>query len=197
MATSSSSLQDIDDVYEEVCSIASSTETADNLPGPGRLLGKVYSHLGVRLENELGRMAARLSRATAQIPPFRNNDSSQETISITISAESACDPPGLAEQLPIRPPFQDVDVIYEICSFASSNETVDNLPGPGRLLGNLYTFLGIRMESGLGRVAVRMGRGPTATAIKIQRLRDNRSLGYSSRRNKLKKGCNRLVRYMR
>lgn len=42
----------------EVCSIASSTETADNLPGPGRTLGKLYSHLGSKVENGLGKAAA-------------------------------------------------------------------------------------------------------------------------------------------
>lgn len=53
----------------------------------------------------------------------------------------------------------DADV-YELCSIASSNETADNLPGPGRLLGNLYDSAGRRLEGGLGRVAVQMGHGP-------------------------------------
>ena len=40
----------VDNVVDEVCSIASSNETADDLLGPGRLLGNLYSHLGDRLE---------------------------------------------------------------------------------------------------------------------------------------------------
>lgn len=60
-------------------------------------------------------------------------------------------------------PASDVD--YELCSIASSNETADNLPGPGRLLGNLYDNAGRRLENGLGRVARRMGRRSRNKAI--------------------------------
>ena len=44
----------------ELCSIASSEKTADNLPGPGRLLGKLYVRVGRPLENGLGKAAANL-----------------------------------------------------------------------------------------------------------------------------------------
>lgn len=59
--------------------------------------------------------------------------------------------------------FLDADVDYELCSIASSNETADNLPGPGRLLGKLYDSAGQRLENGLGRVAVRIVRASQAT----------------------------------
>lgn len=62
----------------------------------------------------------------------------------------------------------DSVVEYELCSLASSNETADNLPGPGRLLGNLYEGIGRRLENGLGRVAVRMGLNPHIMAMSNQ-----------------------------
>lgn len=198
MTTSSSYVQDDDALYE-VCSIASSTETADNLPGPGRLLGNLYSHLGVRLENRIEKIAVKLHGTAANPNSLQYDDALiHGAHSVTNSTESGYDANELAVQLPTRPPSpQDVDVAYEICSFASSNETADNLPGPGRLLGNLYSLVGTRIENRLGKVAVRLGRGPAATTMKIQRIRDDQSLGYFARRRQLRKNCNRLVRYMR
>lgn len=65
---------------------------------------------------------------------------------------------------------------YELCSIASSNETADDMPGPGRLLGNLYDDAGRRLENGLGRVAIQMGRRPRAgdNQIVTTRLRPRR-----------------------
>lgn len=90
----------------------------------------------------------------------------------------------------------DAEVEYEICSIASSTETTDDLPGPGRLLGKVYVSLGRRLEDGLGRVAVRMGRGPNAVAIKIQKLVEDRSLRPSIRHKKTKEKCKSLARYI-
>lgn len=93
--------------------------------------------------------------------------------------------------------LHDEGVLYEVCSLASSNETADDLPGPGRTLGKLYGFLGQRIESGLGRAAERMGYGPKVTALKIQRLqRGEVLLSASARRKQLEKNCKRLVRYV-
>ena len=47
------------------------------------------------------------------------------------------------------------DEYYE-CSIASPNETADDLPGHGRLLGNVYVFLGRHLEHGVGMVAGKM-----------------------------------------
>lgn len=91
----------------------------------------------------------------------------------------------------------DSDVEYEICSIASSTETADNLPGPGRLLGNLYTGAGRRLEDEFGRIAALMGYGPNAMSMKIQKLLMDKSLRAFSRRKKLKKKCKDLARYVR
>ena len=89
------------------------------------------------------------------------------------------------------------DVEYECCSIASTNATVDNLPGPGRLLGNLYSSAGRRLEDGLGRVASRMGYGPNAMSMKIQELLEDKSLRSFTRRKKLKKKCKDLAQYVK
>lgn len=91
----------------------------------------------------------------------------------------------------------DADVEYELCSASSSNETADDLPGLGRVLGNLYTSVGRKLENGLGNVAVRMGRGPNATALKIQRILGDKSLRSIARRKKLRKKCKSLARYIK
>lgn len=196
MSTLSPSLQDGDTVYE-VCSIASSTETADNLPGPGRLLGNLYSYLGVRLENGLGRAALQLHGKTAHGPPLQHDGSPSRVSLAERSTTSRFDALSFLMQSSMRPPsFQD-EYTYEVCSIASSTETADNLPGPGRLLGNLYSSAGIRIVNRLCRVAVQLGRGPEATALKIRAIKDDPSLGHFSRRKELKKKCNRLARYTR
>ena len=84
-------------------------------------------------------------------------------------------------------------VDYELCSIASSNETADNLPGHGRLLGNLFTLIGQRFEHGLSSTAKRMGYGPRVTAKRILRIYDNDL--YPARCKKLRRNSACLVRY--
>lgn len=91
----------------------------------------------------------------------------------------------------------DVDA-YTLCSIASSNETADDLPGPGRTLGKLYSFIGTKIERGLGRAAERIRYGPRATALKILKIQENKMLlPAPTRRKRLEKNCVRLARYVR
>lgn len=46
----------------ERCSVASSTSTASNLPGPGRALDNLYGSVGRTIEAHLGRLAEKLGR---------------------------------------------------------------------------------------------------------------------------------------
>ena len=57
------------------------------------------------------------------------------------------------------------------CSRSDTCSTVDDQPGPGRILGTLYDYLGFRLEVILGKVATKVGRGPTVTAQRILRSR--------------------------
>lgn len=54
-------------------------------------------------------------------------------------------------------------------SSISSGATMSDLPGAGRLLGNLYSFLGRKLEAAIGRTAERMGYGPRVVAERIRR----------------------------
>ncbi|KAH8116574.1 hypothetical protein DFH11DRAFT_1219359 [Phellopilus nigrolimitatus] len=91
-----------------------------------------------------------------------------------------------------------------LCS-ASTNATDDNLPGAGRTLGLLYSFAGRHLEVQLGRLAERLGRGPRATALRIQK--NNGIVTRTSalplplsvvkyRTKKIEKDCKRLLRYV-
>ena len=102
------------------------------------------------------------------------------------------------------------------CSLSDTNSTADDLAGPGRGLDKLYTYAGVRLESLLGKVAVKMGKGPLVTAHRIRRNRsamicmishgswcqcDKRTPKSPSSLIKLHKeigkDCNRLVRYVK
>lgn len=49
----------------------------------------------------------------------------------------------------------DTTTIYSYFSALSTNYTASNLPGPGCLLGNLYSKAGSALERGLGRLVYR------------------------------------------
>ncbi|KAH8113633.1 hypothetical protein DFH11DRAFT_1510213, partial [Phellopilus nigrolimitatus] len=52
-------------------------------------------------------------------------------------------------------------------SSISTNATADDLPGPGRLLGNLYMFFGRRLEAAASRFAEKRGYGPDASRKRL------------------------------
>ena len=109
-------------------------------------------------------------------------------------------PPVAASFLPsVMPGFNELhEEYYYECSIASTNETADNLPGHGRLLGNLYVSLGRHLEYGIGTIAGKMGFGPKAIASKIKRLRENDvSLFNPTKYRKLEKYCKQTARYLR
>ena len=55
-------------------------------------------------------------------------------------------------------------------SLFSTNYTTSNNIGPGRVLGNFYSYTGRNLERVVGQVAHKAGFGPTATYEKIQQL---------------------------
>ena len=59
---------------------------------------------------------------------------------------------------------------YTFTFYSSTNDTASNLPGPGRLLGNVYSYAGRRLERAVGIVAHKSGFGPNATYQKMQEL---------------------------
>lgn len=153
-----------------LCSLASDNETVSDLPGPGRTLGKAYKFLGRKLEGGLGK--AKTYHWLPHVPALHD------------TMDNSAEPPGISP-----------DGVYNLCSLPSSNETASNLPGPGRMLGNFYGFLGRRLGIGMSRAAERMGYGPRVVAMRIQRTWESPALDLA-RRRKLKKNCIRLARYV-
>lgn len=124
--------------------------------------------------------------------------------------------------------FRDME---ESESSISSDATASDLPGPGRLLGNLYSNNGRKLETAIGKTAEWMGYGPRVVA---ERVRERTSLirtykeylqhietcpnrrnrcwlcGYyiektraqtpaaiQAKRNKVKKDCKKLLKYVK
>lgn len=87
-------------------------------------------------------------------------------------------------------------------SIISSNITEDDLPGPGRVLSNIYSNLGRRLEQLLSSFAERRGSGPSVVAHRISwnEFRRTFSLfGPYTRKDleRQRKDVKRLVRYVR
>ena len=88
-------------------------------------------------------------------------------------------------------------------SAESRNQTEDDLPGPGRLLGKLYASLGRKLESAMGSVAYSMGKGPAQKAERvwnlkrIQDLQDLSARDFSVLMKNLNKNCQALLKYTR
>ncbi|KAH8113661.1 hypothetical protein DFH11DRAFT_1773528 [Phellopilus nigrolimitatus] len=55
-------------------------------------------------------------------------------------------------------------------SSISTDATADDLPGPGRLLGNLFMFLGRRLEAAVNRFAEKRGYGPVASRKRLVKM---------------------------
>lgn len=56
----------------------------------------------------------------------------------------------------------------DIVSIESANATESDRPGPGRILGNVYSRLGRRVEVVLNDLARRRGLGPEAVALRVK-----------------------------
>ena len=101
--------------------------------------------------------------------------------------------------LPWETHASDSESSHFLGSYKSSTETDSNIPGPGRLLGKAYSFIGRKAEKYLSIVAVKFGYGPRATAVKIRRLSRIRGAGQAKQRNmkKLERAGKQLVRHIR
>lgn len=131
----------------EVISISSSgtNETEDNLLGPGRNLGNAYGFLGRKLEAFAVRIAASRS-----LEP--ENDGRREETAMMVPYSGISRP--------------DVEII----SIISSNVTADNIPGPGRNLGNVYSSFGRKLETFINAISQSRGSGPKNVRRRIQNI---------------------------
>lgn len=89
--------------------------------------------------------------------------------------------------------FQDdSESVYSYSSTFSTNYTMSNLPGPGRLLGNIFSKAGSSLEHGLGKIAYRAGVGAYA---KLEDLRQE-THRHSTQKQK-ERICETLLGYAR
>lgn len=186
---------------DDVVSIDTSTNaTMSDLPGPGRILGNVYIRLGAPLERAYDRFA---KRHTTNCVDYNTN-----TIALSVE-ERHRHPSGRATNsgpYSSYPPFShDSDYI----SIISSNATMSNLPGPGRVLGNMYSRLGAPLTHTFNRLAEWRRLGPRMVAVRIvNRHNQEKDLKRRSYRNwksapkytkkevsEQKKDIKKLIRY--
>ncbi|KAH8115049.1 hypothetical protein DFH11DRAFT_143274 [Phellopilus nigrolimitatus] len=169
-----------------LCSV-STNATEDNLPGPGRTIGLFYNFAGRHLEVQLGRAAERMGHGSRGAGIMTGN---------------TCTDLGLvSENLePLLCP-SDQASLHSV----STNATADNLPGAGRTLGLFYSFAGKHLEARLGRLAGILGRGPRATALRIQENQGVVALASvlplplsptKARNKKIQKDCKHLLKYV-
>jgi hypothetical protein len=78
------------------------------------------------------------------LPPFKSDDA---------------DKPESFLHIKIRGRVGSIDLSFAGSWRSDSNETVSNLPGPGRPLGQLLSAVGRRLEAAVDRTAARAGLG--------------------------------------
>lgn len=84
----------------------------------------------------------------------------------------------------------------EVVSISSSNETVDDLPGPGRTLGNLYNHLGRKLETLIDRIAACRGAGPVNVGRRIETMVSYSTVELTSdERVRVRRELKRLIAY--
>lgn len=100
-----------------------------------------------------------------------------------------------------RPYYYGSDII-DVISYSSKNLTASDQPGPGRVLGKLYTHLGRHVERGLNSIAEHRGLGPLAASLRIgSRNVQRERVGFSSEIEEKQstkdseKDCRKLIRY--
>ena len=91
---------------------------------------------------------------------------------------------------------------------SSTTETASNRTGAGRALGNLYSRGGRSLEAAIGRVAHKLGFGPSAVALRVKKKimshgldscteQDEKSDFQQIQDRSVLKLCKKLVKYMR
>ncbi|KAH8109663.1 hypothetical protein DFH11DRAFT_912908 [Phellopilus nigrolimitatus] len=89
-----------------------------------------------------------------------------------------------------------------------SHDMASNLPGPGRNLGLMFTFLGKHLEGWMNALAAELGFGPRATMQKILYIHQNMTVPVSHRMSRkarerwesrqetrIQRRCKRLLNY--
>ncbi|KAI5117266.1 hypothetical protein M0805_000997 [Coniferiporia weirii] len=152
-SSASSSLWPSSASQTSLCTVSeySTNATVSDMPGPGRILGKVYSRSGRALTAGLGGVARRLRERRRRNSP------------VPATAD-----PSPSNNAPADAQTSGVGRSYTLSIAPSLNETASDKTGAGRLLGNLYSAGGRTLEARLSALAIRAGGGPDACAERIR-----------------------------
>ena len=174
----------------------STTATAPNLPGPGRVIGLGYDALGNVLVDHIGRLRSRF-RKGKQNESQALHSSEDLAQSLFPQDEEAGETLESSEKSASQESF-------------STNATAPNLPGTGRVLGLLYDALGNKLVNWMSKWAVKHGYSPEVVGEdvygKMYVLRcNNRQKAKSdvvriedlskSETLELRKACKRILKY--
>lgn len=142
-------------------STISSTATAANLPGTGRVLGLAYDAMGNALVSQMSKLILRFGRTEKSVLILY-------IINLTHLLM-------LTQLLRQRKPHETTNRKELTDSDNSDSDhdtdstaTASNLPGTGRVIGLAYDRIGRVLVKKINRMAVKFGRGPDATAARIR-----------------------------
>ncbi len=128
--------------------------------------------------------------------PSQSSVDSEDTPPTPDELSSNSEPPS---SRPSRLPSflqDDSTTIYPYFSTWSTNYTMSNLPGPGRLLGNLFLRAGSLLERGLGKFARRVGER-SDVRLQIDDLQWNALVGKRLAPKDVGKVCDELLGHAR
>ncbi|KAH8113678.1 hypothetical protein DFH11DRAFT_1600391 [Phellopilus nigrolimitatus] len=95
--------------------------------------------------------------------------------------------------------YTQVEAMLSVSSL-SSTATADDLPGAGRILGNLYAFLGRRLETAVSRFMEKRGYGPKAISdglTKMYKRKERVPIRGTVEYRKHQKKIEKLLKYIR
>ena len=99
--------------------------------------------------------------------------------------------------------YYSVDAVDNVSILSvSTNATEANIPGVGRTIGLFYDYAGGKLQKKINQVSEKLGYGPRATALKIEKTLNDPDLGRPqlffapSKGNRLTKYCYQLLKYI-
>lgn len=142
-------------------STISSTATAANLPGTGRVLGLAYDAMGNALVSQMSKLVLRFGRTGKSVfIQFVFNLTHLLMLTQRLRQRKPDDTTNRKEFIDSDNSDSDHDT--------DSTATASNLPGTGRVIGLAYDRIGRVLVKKINRMAVKFGRGPDATAARIR-----------------------------
>lgn len=161
---------DIESASRQSSSEYSTNATQSDLVGPGRTIGSAYRRAGRALEIGLSKV---IQKARTKRGQDTGQGIAQGALAVphTIPDKNERGQGRWRRGTSTPSTSRTGSSIRRAFSFStvSSDETGTNLPGTGRLLGNLYSAGGGMLESRLNKIAIESGRGPDACAERIRK----------------------------